>query len=103
MYIEPHRSMGSIATYVFQFTNGTSYTVEVRYSNMLERQYLNTEFGPTASFIEKTEGLCGYMDDDEINDFTGPDGKVYTDTDEFANACMDRKTNLIYRITYMLL
>ena len=93
MYIEPHRSMGSIATYVFQFTNGASYTVEVRYSNMLERQYLNTEFGPMASFIEKTEGLCGYMDDNEINDFTGPDGKVYTDTDEFANACMARERN----------
>jgi hypothetical protein len=53
---------------------------------MLNRQYLNTEFGPTIAFLKQTEGLCGFMDDDSSNDLTGPNSQSFTDTDDFAES-----------------
>ncbi|XP_035695384.1 uncharacterized protein LOC118429111 [Branchiostoma floridae] len=50
------------------------------------RQYLNTIFSPTADFKEKTQGLCGFMDDAEDNDFTGPDGALHGDANSFAES-----------------
>ena len=66
---------------------GVSVTIEVAYSPMIGRQYINTQFGPTAQFFEKTQGLCGFMDDDDTNDFVGPDGRSYTDPQMFAETC----------------
>ncbi len=38
-------------------------------------------------FARNTEGLCGFMDDDDTNDLTGPNGEQYNDTIEFAESC----------------
>ena len=62
-------------------------TVEVAYSPVMKRQYLNIQFAPTVVFMQKTEGLCGFMDDDDTNDLVGPNGEQYNDTFVFAESC----------------
>ena len=61
--------------------------MEVRHSPVMERQYLNVIFAASIALNKATEGLCGYMDNDEKNDFYGPDGTLYTDAVEFAESC----------------
>ena len=59
----------------------------------MNRQYMNILFTPALALRESTEGLCGFMDSDDTNDFQGPDGVTYTDAIEFAESCksiMDR-------------
>ena len=53
----------------------------------MSRQYLNVNFIPTAMFSKNTEGLCGFMDDDDTNDLIGPNGERYNDTIQFAESC----------------
>jgi hypothetical protein len=54
----------------------------------MSRQYLNVNFIPTAMFSKNTEGLCGFMDDDDTNDLIGPNGEQYNnDTIQFAESC----------------
>jgi len=62
-------------------------TVATSYSAKMKRLFLNVGFTPTAEFFEKTAGLCGYMDDDDTNDLTGPDGTLYNSTDTFVESC----------------
>ncbi len=61
--------------------------METEYSRVMSRHYLNVNFIPTAMFARNTEGLCGFMDDDDTNDLTGPNGEQYNDTIEFAESC----------------
>ncbi|XP_072022586.1 uncharacterized protein [Amphiura filiformis] len=75
----------AVAFLSFQFKSArASLTLEVRHSNVMHRQYLNILLTPSVGFYEKTEGLCGFMDDDDSNDFQGPDEVTYTDAIEFA-------------------
>ena len=53
----------------------------------MERQFLNIVFAPTVHFDTKTEGLCGFMDNDDTNDFIGPDGMSYSDAIDFSESC----------------
>ena len=53
----------------------------------MRRQYLNVLYSPTAAYKGQTEGLCGFMDNNETNDFAGPDGTVYKDAVQFAESC----------------
>lgn len=53
----------------------------------MSRQYLNVNFIPTAVFTRKTDGLCGFMDDDDSNDLIGPNGEQYDDATQFAESC----------------
>jgi hypothetical protein len=62
-------------------------SVETEYSPVMSRQYLNVNFIPTAAFSKTTEGLCGFMDDDDTNDLTGPNGEKYNDTIQFSESC----------------
>ena len=62
-------------------------SVETEYSPVMSRQYLNVNFIPTAMFSKNTEGLCGFMDDDDTNDLIGPNGERYNDTIQFAESC----------------
>ena len=87
LYVQPTRANGSVVQYLFQFNSGATYTVDVRYSNMLERQYIDTEIGLVASFLRQTEGLCGYMDNNVENDLVTPDGRQLTNTTTFAESC----------------
>ena len=73
--------------YLFQFNSGATYTVDVRYSSMLQRQYIDTEIRLVASFLRQTEGLCGYMDNNLEYDLVTPDGRQLTDTTAFAESC----------------
>ncbi|XP_028400060.1 uncharacterized protein LOC114523362 [Dendronephthya gigantea] len=66
-----------VAIFAFQFKSGVTVTVEAEYSPVMSRQYLNVNFIPTAAFTKTTEGLCGFMDDDETNDLIGPKGEQY--------------------------
>ncbi|XP_072043066.1 uncharacterized protein [Amphiura filiformis] len=75
------------ATMSFQFETRVTLTVEVRFSPMIQRQYINIYFNASnKDFIGKTEGLCGMMDDNEANDLQGPDGILYTDPVDFAES-----------------
>ena len=87
LYVEPTRANGSVAEVVFQFSSGVVYSANVRYSPTLMRQYLDTEFEPTAAYIKETEGLCGFMDDNKENDLVGPFGETYNDTADFVESC----------------
>ena len=55
----------------------------------MNRQYINIQYVLTKDFMQKTAGLCGFMDDDEQNDFMGPDGTIYmsNNTDAFVESC----------------
>ena len=86
-YVEPTRANGSVSNLVFQFTSGAVYSANVRFSTAINRQYLDTEFGPTGDYLQETEGLCGYMDNDETNDFVGPKGESYQNSTDFVESC----------------
>ena len=66
---------------------GVSVSVDVRYSRVMERQYLNIMFTPTLPFKGRTEGLCGLMDDKTSNVLLGPRGELYTDPVQFGKSC----------------
>ena len=66
---------------------GATVSVETEFSPVMSRQYLNVNFIPTAVFTRKTEGLCGFMDDDDSNDLIGPNGEQYDDATQFAESC----------------
>ncbi|XP_028399971.1 uncharacterized protein LOC114523292 [Dendronephthya gigantea] len=72
----------------FQYKSGVTVSVEAEYSPVMSRHYLNVNFIPNADFTKATEGLCGFMDDDETNDLIGPNGEQYNknDTIEFAES-----------------
>lgn len=86
---ESHVS-NSLLQLFFQFRNGATYTIEVRYSESLGRQFLDTSLGAPASFTRKTKGLCGNMDGDPLNDYESPDGTILNDPDTFADSCEHR-------------
>ncbi|XP_019646646.1 PREDICTED: uncharacterized protein LOC109487118 [Branchiostoma belcheri] len=75
---------GAVIIISLTFTSGATVSFDVRYSPKMGRQFVNILFSPTATFKGNTEGLCGLMDDDNANDFTGPDGAVYNDSSVFA-------------------
>ncbi|XP_035695383.1 uncharacterized protein LOC118429110 [Branchiostoma floridae] len=77
---------GEVVLFSFTFESGASVAFDIRFSPKMGRQYLNTIFSPTADFKEKTQGLCGFMDDAEDNDFTGPDGALHGDATSFAES-----------------
>ena len=82
----------------FQYKNGITYTIETHYSAILGRQYLNVRLGASSALEGKTSGLCGEMDGNVANDFTGPDGAVYNDAVSFGNSCtlLSVKLNCVY-------
>eukprot|EP00118_Oscarella_pearsei_P024297 m.303372 g.303372 ORF g.303372 m.303372 type:complete len:4895 (+) comp40834_c0_seq19:159-14843(+) len=67
----------SLSLITFEFFNGVSLSVNVRYSSVMQRQFINVLFTPTASFKRSTSGLCGYMDNNMTNDLVGSDGVMY--------------------------
>ena len=87
LYVQPTRANGSLVQFLFQFSSGATYTVDVRYSTMLGRQYIDTELGLVASFIRQTEGLCGYMDNNMDNDLVSPDRMQLVNTTDFTETC----------------
>ncbi len=62
-------------------------SVEAEYSPVMSRHYLNVNFISIDMFATKSEGLCGFMDDDDSNDFTGPNGEQYNDAIQFVESC----------------
>ncbi|CAH1271803.1 MUC5AC [Branchiostoma lanceolatum] len=50
--------------------------------NYIELNYISSIYIPP-EFFEDIEGLCGFYDNDQSNDFTLTDGSVTTDTEEF--------------------
>ncbi len=46
-------------------------------------------------FARNSEGLCGFMDDDDTNDLTGPNGEQYNDTIQFAESCKYHLQSLV--------
>ncbi|XP_078610876.1 uncharacterized protein LOC144881585 [Branchiostoma floridae x Branchiostoma japonicum] len=77
---------GEVILFSFTFESAASVAFDIRFSPKMGRQYLNTIFSPTADFKKKTQGLCGFMDDAEDNDFTGPDGALHGDANSFAES-----------------
>ncbi|CAH1781186.1 unnamed protein product [Owenia fusiformis] len=70
----------SVMLVTLQYNTGVMVSTYLRYSAKMKRQYLNLVLQLTAAFSGKTSGLCGLMDDDQSNDFTGADGKLYNTT-----------------------
>lgn len=77
----------SLVQMFFQFKNGASYTLEVRYSESVGRQFLDTSLGAPIPFIKTTKGLCGNMDGDPYNDYIAPNGDPLSDATTFAESC----------------
>eukprot|EP00118_Oscarella_pearsei_P018941 m.198025 g.198025 ORF g.198025 m.198025 type:complete len:2548 (+) comp39552_c0_seq11:586-8229(+) len=71
----PNKS--SLGLISFEFFNGASFSVNIRYSSVMNRQFINILFAPTASFKQTTQGLCGLMDGNITNDLVGSDGFLY--------------------------
>ncbi|XP_019614645.1 PREDICTED: uncharacterized protein LOC109462534 [Branchiostoma belcheri] len=84
---------GAVIIVSITFASGATVSFDIRYSPKMGRQFVNILFSPTATFKGNTEGLCGLMDDDGDNDFTGPDGTVYNDTSVFAETWRINKTH----------
>ncbi|XP_033126265.1 teneurin-3-like [Anneissia japonica] len=61
----------------FEYKSGVSVGIEVQFSKKIGRLYFNTILAPTISFVDETDGLCGFMNDDPDNDFVGLDGVLY--------------------------
>ena len=90
---------------------GVTVSIETAYSPVMKRQYLNVNFIPTAAFTKTTEGLCGFMDDDETNDLVGPNGQQFNDLVgqngqhfndplQFAESC--EFTNVLSSLSYYI-
>ncbi|XP_019620139.1 PREDICTED: uncharacterized protein LOC109466754 [Branchiostoma belcheri] len=84
---------GAVIIVSITFASGATVSFDVRYSPKMGRQFVNILFSPTATFKGNTEGLCGLMDDNNTNDFTGPDGAVYNDSSVFAETWRINKTH----------
>lgn len=69
----------SILMITVKYANGASLGIAASYSSPMKRQYLSLVIVPVNDMINKTSGLCGYMNDDPRDDFLGADGKNYTD------------------------
>lgn len=87
LYVQPTRSSGSVVRYLFHFNSGATYSVDVRYSAVVRRQYINTEFRPVVSFFKQTEGLCGFMDDNTETDLVTSTGHFSSSTTSFVESC----------------
>jgi hypothetical protein len=77
-----------VAEFFFQFHDGATYKIHVRYSEKIARQYIDVSLGAPVQFMKKTVGLCGNMDGDEYNDFVSPDGTTheYANVDDFVES-----------------
>ncbi|KAI8507318.1 hypothetical protein Bbelb_146980 [Branchiostoma belcheri] len=84
---------GAVIIVSITFASGATVSFDVRYSPKMGRQFVNILFSPTATFKGNTEGLCGLMDDNNTNDFTGPDGSVHNDSSVFAETWRINKTH----------
>ena len=87
LYIEQGASNNSVADFFFQFSNGATCKVYVRYIEKTGHQYMETAMAPSVQFVETTAGLCGNMDGNPSNDFIGPDGATFQDEHDFVESC----------------
>ena len=83
---------GGVAQLFFQFINGATYTIDVRYSQAVGGQFFDTSLGAPIPFMMTTTGLCGNMDGNQTNDFVSPNGILIETADEFGESC---KTGLL--------
>ncbi|XP_035672261.1 protein eyes shut-like [Branchiostoma floridae] len=77
---------GGVLLISFQYASGVTVTLDVQYGPMVGRHFINVLYTPTVDFLGETEGLCGFMDDIEENDFRGPNGTVYDNPVDFAES-----------------
>ncbi|CAH1774305.1 unnamed protein product [Owenia fusiformis] len=77
MVISKSNGEDGVMLVTVQYNTGVMVTAYVRYSAKMKRQYLNMVLQLTSAFTGKTSGLCGLMDDDPVNDFTGRNGVMY--------------------------
>lgn len=87
LFVNPSKLNGSLAQLYFQFKNGATYTIEIRYSYSIGRQFLDTSLGAPIPFMMTTSGLCGNMDGNPNNDFVSPNGTLIETPNEFAETC----------------
>ena len=82
-------SKEKIALIAFQFSNGVGLSLDVQYSPVMQRQFINIAFLVGSSFKRATEGLCGFMDGNVSNDLVGSDGVLYPTGRvlQFAKSC----------------
>ena len=53
--------------------------------SFVKSQYMNVILSPSSGFIDGSWGLCGVMDFNDTNDYTGADGVVYDNSTLFAD------------------
>jgi hypothetical protein len=88
LFVNPSTLTGSLVQLFFKFKNGATYSIEVRYSNTIRRQFLDTSLGAPIPFMNTTTGLCGNMDGDASNDFMSPNGTLIESAHDFADSCL---------------
>jgi hypothetical protein len=86
LLMNPTTLTGSLVQLFFKFKNGATYSIEVRYSHTIGRQFLDTSLGAPIPFIKTTTGLCGNMDGDANNDFMSPSGTLIESPHNFTDS-----------------
>jgi hypothetical protein len=83
LFMNPSTLTGALVQLFFQFRNGATYTIEVRYSRTVGRQFIDTSLGAPIPFMGTTTALCGNMDGDPNNDFLSPNGTSIESSHDF--------------------
>ncbi|CAD5122347.1 DgyrCDS10784 [Dimorphilus gyrociliatus] len=76
----------TLLIFSIDYVNGAFLSVAVSYSPVMKRQYLSFALVPSKSMFNMTSGLCGLMNNNLNDDFTGPDDTVYETSEEFGNS-----------------
>jgi hypothetical protein len=87
LFMNPSTLTGALVQLFFQFRNGATYTIEVRYSRTVGRQFIDTSLGAPIPFMGTTTALCGNMDGDPNNDFLSPNGTSIESSHDFTETC----------------
>lgn len=69
-----------------QFKNSASITVLISYSQKMKRQFLGISTTASNEMINQTKGLCGFFNDDDADDFIGPNGMLYSSPIDFVES-----------------
>lgn len=81
--IQDNPNIGNI---LIQFKNIASITVHVSYSQKMRRQFLGISTTATNVMFYQTKGLCGFFNNDDSDDFTGPNGEIFSSHIDFVES-----------------
>lgn len=75
-----------------KYSNGAALSLISSFSSKMERQYLSLIITPVNEMLNETSGICGFFNDNDSDDFIGPDGKFYSSPVDFVESWRITKT-----------